>query len=133
MKKSSKTTVIIAVVVITLLGFLFIMFSSQFGAQKVSTTEFFRFAGITYEKDVVDENGEVVKDDKGNTVTEKGVFFQKPTGEKVVEMVVIDRYVLKGYRKEAGKYYLIYQANLYPSDVFAEEIETLKINKVVMF
>ena len=51
MKKSSKSTIIVTLLVVAALAFLFIMLSSNFTVTKVKTSEFFNHVGIRYTED----------------------------------------------------------------------------------
>ena len=115
MKKSSKTTLIVIIAVVALMAFVFIMLSSSIGGREVTTTEFFKQAGIVYENEAVD--------------------YKKPDDSDSIDLILIDAYTLKGYHETAkgsGKYSLVYQTNLYPSDVFGEELALLKKNGVIV-
>ena len=113
MKKSSKPTIIIALVVVGLLAFLFIMLSSNFTVKKVDTAKFFEKAGITY-----NENGDPE--------------YVKPQGDDAIVAITIDTYTLKGYKYEVSKItgekklVQVYEANLFPSSLYEEELNVLK-------
>ena len=114
MKKSSKSTIIVTLVVVALLAFLFIMLSSNFTITKLETSKFFEKAGITY--------------------TEDGEVSYNRTDKTEIVKVTIDVYTLKGYKVEKNKitgedkYVQVYQAYLYPSSLYEEELNLLKKN-----
>ncbi len=112
MKKSPKSTIIITLVVVALLAFLFIMLSSNFTVKEVSTAKFFEKAGIEY-------------------VDGKAVY-KEPQGNDAIVKITIDTYTLKGYKYEESKItgekklVQVYEANLYPSSLYEEELNLLK-------
>ena len=121
MKKSTKTIVVIAVILVAVIGVLVLAGRLISSSEKKETTEFFRLAGIEYKL----EEGE----------TEPKITFVKKTStssEYYIDKIVIDTYTLKGYTKLSnGKYALKYTANLFPTNAFQNEIEVLKLNGVV--
>ena len=121
MKKSTKTIVVVSVIVVAVIGILLLAGRMVSSAEKKDTTEFFRLAGIEYKT----EEGE----------SEPKIVFVKKTStssESYIDKIVIDTYTLKGYTKLSnGKYVQKYVAYLYPSSTFQAEIEVLKVNGVV--
>ena len=81
MKKSSKSTIIVTLLVVAALAFLFIMLSSNFTVTEVKTSEFFNHVGIRYTED-----GEIT--------------YEKPTGENAIDAISVDVYTLKAYKKQ---------------------------------
>ena len=123
MKKSSKSTIIITLLVVAALAFLFIMLSSG-NVDTLKTSEFFSKVGISYTTN--EETGELE------------VTYTKPEGEGAIVAVAVDVYTLKAYKTEqnrlTGKNQLVqvYEAYLYPSSLYEEELELLKKNGVTI-
>ena len=119
MKKSSKSTIIVTLVVVAALAFLFIMLSSNFGVTKVTTSEFFKKAGISYNVD-------------GDAV------YTKQDGEGAIVAVTVDVYTLKAYKSEINqitgkpKYVQVYETNLYPSSLYEDELAALKTGGMIL-
>ncbi|MBR2385073.1 MAG: ATP-dependent zinc metalloprotease FtsH, partial [Clostridia bacterium] len=90
------------------------MLSSNFTITKLETSKFFEKAGITY--------------------TEDGEVSYNRTDKTEIVKVTIDVYTLKGYKVEKNKitgedkYVQVYQAYLYPSSLYEEELNLLKKN-----
>ena len=122
MRKSSKATIIITLIVVALAAFVLLLLS-QGNSKTVSTTEFFKLAGIEY-KTVTDTS----EGASGETET---VINYKATAAKI-DYIVIDVYTLRGYKKEANGNVLKYESNLYPSAIFEKEFEILKGAGVVL-
>ena len=110
MKKSSKTTFIVVLVIAVLTAFTFIMLSSANSGKELATTDFFKKAGIVY--------------------TEDGIAFNE--NNKEIDQVLINVYTMKGYKVENGKLREVYTTNLYPSNIFEDEFAVLKANGVVL-
>ena len=115
MKKSTKTTTIIILIVVALFAFMFLILPMLSPVQEIDTSEFFEKAGITYETNA---DGELV------VVYKQGKDYE-------IDKILIDVYTLKGYTKQKnGTYVQNYEAYLYPSNVFEEELNVLKKNGV---
>ena len=137
MKKSSKSTIIFTIVVVVALAFLFIMLSSSFTVTKVDTAKFFNQAGIKYvDQIIVDSEGNVISSEKV-AVLDDSVVIRSDKDCKI-DAIAIDVYTLKGYKYEPSKLtgenklVQVYEAYLYPSSLYEEELELLKKNGIVV-
>ncbi|MBR2384285.1 MAG: ATP-dependent zinc metalloprotease FtsH [Clostridia bacterium] len=114
------------------------MLSSNFTVNKVRTEEFFNQAGITYEDKVIkDKDGNAVEIKENVAVIDKSVIVKNDKNQEI-EAIVIDVYTLKGYKYEINKItgtkklVQIYEAHLYPTSLYEEELELLKKNGTVV-
>ena len=109
MKKSSKSMIIIAIVIVALLAFAFLILPMLSPVKDVETHEFFEKAGIVY--------------------TDDGITYNE--NKAVIKKISINVYSITGYEAlPSGKYMARYESSLYPYDTFAKEIELLKNNGV---
>ena len=112
MKKTTKTLIIIGIVLVVIIA-VFAIAGTIMSPTKKDTTEFFKLAGISY--------------------TEDGITYEQGIQGNQIEKISIDTYTLKGYVKLANgtTYVEKYRAYLYPSAMFEEEIKILKNNGIV--
>ena len=118
MKKSSKTAIIVIVLIAVTLGLLALggLFTNRVAS--VDTSKFFELAGIEY-KDATAEDGSETKTIVYNA------------DKAVIKKIVVNVYNLTGYNAtNNGK--AVYSASLYPQTIFTEEFEILKKNGVVI-
>lgn len=122
MKKSAKTAVIVIAIIAAVLGLLAIggLFSSR--VESLSTTDFFKKAGIEYR----DAAGSAPS---GDYVTDgdKIIVFNKENAK--IAKIKVNVYSVTGYDEKGNA---IATTSLYPQTFFSSEIELLKKNGLVI-
>ena len=122
MKKSAKTAVIVIAIIAAVLGLLAIggLFSSR--VESLSTTDFFKKAGIEYR----DAAGSAPS---GDYVTDgdKIIVFNKENAK--IAKIKVNVYSITGYDEKGNA---IAATSLYPQTFFSSEIELLKKNGYVL-